>query len=104
MKTTGIHKIQGENKRVFKSTKCPECPFHDKCTENSKYCVFQESTQPLILEMRKNFIAATELSTYKYRRIFSEGGFETLKNTRQYSDLKRRGKQKADIDLKSKQQ
>ena len=54
--------------------------------------------------MRKNFIAATELSIYKYQRIFSEGGFETLKNTRQYSDLKRRGKQKADIDLKSKQQ
>ena len=47
MKNTGIHKIQGGNKRVFKSIKCPEYPFHDKCTENSKYCVFQESTQPL---------------------------------------------------------
>lgn len=50
--------------------------------------------------MRKNFIAAVELFLYKYRGIFSEGGFGTLKNAREYSDLKRRGKQKADIDLK----
>ena len=96
----GIHKIRGENKRVFKSTKCPECPFHNKCAGNSKYRVFHESTHPLILELRKNFIASVELSIYQYRGIYSEGGFGTLKNARQYPDLKRRGKQKADIDLK----
>lgn len=100
MENTGIHKIKGENKRVFKSTKCPECPFHDECAKNSKYRVFYESSHPLILEMRKNFIAAVELFLYKYRGIFSEGGFGTLKNAREYPDLKRRGKQKADIDLK----
>ena len=70
MENTGIHKIKGENKRVFKSMKCPECPFHNKCAKNSKYRVFYESHHPLILEMRKNFIAAVELFLYKYRGIF----------------------------------
>jgi len=80
MENTGIHKIKGENKRVFKSTKCPECPFHDECAKNSKYRVFYESSHPLILEMRKNFIAAVELFLYKYRTL---NYFYT--NTEEYS-------------------
>ena len=72
----------------------------DECAGNSKYRIFRESSHPLILEMRKNFIAAVELFLYKYRVILSEGGFGTLKHARQYPDLRRRGKKKADIDLK----
>ena len=82
----GIHKIRGENKRVFKSTKCPECPFHNKCAGNSKYRVFHESTHPLILELRKNFIASVELSIYQYRGIYSEGGFGTLKSRHRFKN------------------
>ena len=100
LENIGIHNIKGENKRIFKTMKCPECPFHDECAGNRKYRVFMESPHPLILEMRKNFIASVELFLYKYRGILSEGGFGTLKHARQYPDLRRRGKQKADIDLK----
>ena len=83
MGNTRIHKIRGENKRVFKST---------KCLENSKYHVFHEFAHPLILEIRKNFIVSVELFICSYRGIYGEGGFGTLKNARKYSDLKRRGK------------
>ena len=100
LENIGIENIKGEYKRIFKSMKCPECLFHDECAGNSKYRIFRESSHPLILEMRKNFIAAVELFLYKYRGILSEGGFGTLKHARQYPDLRRRGKKKADIDLK----
>ena len=95
-----IENTGGEIKRVFSTNACPGCPFHDRCAGKSKYRKFKESVHPLILETRKNYIAAVELFFYKYRGIFSEGGFGTLKNARQYPDLQRRGLKKADIDLK----
>ena len=95
----GIHMTSQGNKRVYRASKCPECPFHEDCTPR-KYKTFLESPHPLILETKKNFIAAEELFLYKYRGIFSEGGFGTLTHGREYPDLRRRGKQKADLDLK----
>lgn len=95
----GVHQTKQGLKRIFKANKCPECPFHSSCT-NLKFKEFRESPHPLILEIKKNFISAVEIFMYQYRGIYSEGGFGTLKNARKYPDLKRRGKQKADIDLK----
>ena len=86
-------------KIFYRATKCPECPFHEYCTPK-KYKEFQETAHPLFLETKKNFQAAEELFLYKYRGILSEGGFGTLKHGREYPDLRRRGRQKADIDLK----
>ena len=95
----GVHQTKQGLKRIFKANKCPECPFHSSCT-NLKFKEFRESPHPLILEIKKNFISAVEIFMYQYRGIYSEGGFGTLKNARKYPDLKKRGKQKADIDLK----
>ena len=95
----GVQKTKQGLKRIFRASKCGECPYHEKCT-NLKFKEFRESAHPLILEIKKNFISAVEIFMYQYRGIFSEGGFGTLKNARQYPDLKRRGKQKADMDLK----
>ena len=86
-------------KTFYRATKCPECPFHENCTFR-KYKEFQEIAHPLFLETKKNFQAAEELLLYKYRGIFSEGGFGTLMHGREYPNLRRRGKQKADLDLK----
>lgn len=95
----GVHKTKQGLKRIFRASKCPECPYHEKWT-NLKFEEIRESAHPLILEIKKNFISAVEIFMYQYCGIFSEGGFGTLKNEHQYPDLKRRGKQKADIYLK----
>jgi len=86
-------------KPFYKAGKCPECPFHEDCT-SKKFKEFQEIAHPLFLETKKNFQAAEELFLYQYRGILSEGGFGTLMHGREYSNLRRRGKQKADVDLK----
>ena len=99
IRNIGVPEKSKSNKTVYKASKCGECPFHDECTPH-KFKTFTEKSHPLFLDTKKNFQAANEMFLYEYRGIFSEGGFGTLMHTRQYPNLRRRGKSKADLDLK----
>lgn len=94
-----IKNIKGTLKYRFRTEACPDCPFHDECTSR-KYRDLYEPVHPLVLESKKNFLSDAGQYYYKFRGIYSEGGFGTMKNAREYPGLRRKGKQKADIDLK----
>lgn len=99
IRNIGVPEKSKSNKTVYKASKCGGCPFHDECTPHN-FKTFTEKSHPLFLDTKKNFQAANEMFLYEYRGIFSEGGFGTLMHARQYPNLRRRGKSKADLDLK----
>lgn len=99
LKKRSIRKMNGTLKFVFKTYKCPECPFHEDCTSKKYREVFLQA-HPLFLESKKNFLSEMGQFYYKFRGVYSEGGFGTMKEGHEYPGIKRRGKQKADIDLK----
>lgn len=91
--------MKGTLKFVFKTYKCQECPFHEECTSKKYREVFVQA-HPLFLESNKNFLSDASQFYYKFRGIYSEGRFGTMKEGHEYSGPKRRGKQKVDLDLK----
>ena len=99
IRNIGVPENSKSNKTVYKASKCSECPFQEDCAPRG-FKTFHEISHPLFLDTKKNFQVANEILLYKYRGIFSEGGFGTLRHARQYPDLRRRGKSKADLDLK----
>lgn len=99
LKKRSTRRIKGTLKDVFKTYNCPECPFHEECT-SKKYREVFVLAHPLVLESKKNFISDAGKFYYKFRGIYSEGGFGTMKDGRTYPGIRRIGKQKVDLDLK----
>ena len=99
IRNIGVPENSKSNKTVYKASKCNECLFKEECSPRGLK-TFHEKSHPLFLDTKKNFHSANDMFLYKYRGIFSEGGFGTLMHARQYPDLRRRGKSNADLDLK----
>lgn len=100
LKPTNQKMINGVLNDEYTTSKCPECPYKDKCEKTLKYRKLYEPASPAFIDEKIIFQSSQGKQLYKLRPIFSEGNFANIKSHQEFTKSRRIGIENVDIDLK----
>ena len=84
--------------RQYWTNECKKCPYHDKCTSQSKR-ILEDVNEPEINYINELFNSLHGQNFYPKRGSYAEGNFGTLTEARNFRGIKVRGQQKVDNQL-----
>lgn len=93
-----IRKLNNVPMRVYSTNNCKSCPIHDQCTKSRVKEIF-EPNKPLRLKLHQFYQSEKGQYYYKKRANLDEGYFGTMRKSRNFQKLERKGLKNGEKEL-----